>query len=208
MCSTDFPFAVMPQGYAVRRFNEGGPSFADRARTFGQGLSFGTSDEAEAFLRSLMSKQSYRDIKTDIEGQREAYRAANPIEALALEMGGAFVPGIAGAFIPGGQGATLGALGRAARVMDAPVEAMLARMSPAALKSLQVRLPGRLAVGVADEMLTGAAQSVGSADTFAEVPDRVASELLENAIGSLAVRGVTAGGKRVIANRKARKAAK
>jgi hypothetical protein len=28
MRSTDFPFAVMPQDYAVRRFDKGGPAFA------------------------------------------------------------------------------------------------------------------------------------------------------------------------------------
>lgn len=32
MRSTDFPFAVMPQGYAVRRFDKGGPAFAVRIR--------------------------------------------------------------------------------------------------------------------------------------------------------------------------------
>jgi hypothetical protein len=201
MRSTDFPFAVTPQGYAVRRFDKGGPSFADRARTMGQGLSFGTSDEVEAFLRSLMSKQSYRGIKTDIEGQREAYRAANPTEALALEMGGAFVPGLAGAFIPGGQGATLGALGRAARVMDAPVAAMLARLSPAALKSLQARLPGRLAVGVADEMLTGAVQSVGKADTTDNITRSIVEDAPLNAVASLGVRGGTEGVKAFRARR-------
>jgi hypothetical protein len=28
MRSSNFPFAVMPQGYAVRRFDKGGPAFA------------------------------------------------------------------------------------------------------------------------------------------------------------------------------------
>jgi len=83
------------------------------------------------------------------------------------------------------------------------------RFAPSAAANLASRgVLARTALPLADELLTGAVQSVGSADTFAEAPDRVASELLDNAIGSLAVRGVTAGGKRVIANRKTRKVAK
>jgi hypothetical protein len=202
MRSTDFPFAVMPQRYAVRRMNGGG--MANTARSVGQGLTFGTADEIEAFLRSLAGREGYRDIKNRIEADRMAFAEANPGTSISAELAGAALPGLIGAFVPGGQGATLGALSRAARVMDAPVEAMLARMAPNVLRGLQARLPGRLGVGIADEVVTGAGQSAGRADTTEDIPAAIADEALLNAAGALAVRGGTEGVKKLHARRKRR----
>ena len=194
-------------------------------RSLLEGLTFNNAGELEAALRAAAAQRNisldelmrrYRDTKAQVVGDHQRWIEKNPRADLAANFAGMLVPGVVGAFVPGGQGATAAAatrgasfLPRVARAMAEPVTVMAERFAPSAAANLASRgALGRLALPLADEMLTGAVQSVGSADTLAEAPDRVASELLENAIGSLAVRGVTAGGKRVIANRKARKAAK
>lgn len=174
----------------------------------GQGLSFGFSDEGEAALRALaqFDPAQYRAIKDRIEAERRAWAEANPNMAMGAETVGAMVPGVVGAFVPGGQGATVGALGRIARVMDAPVERFAARVAPRALAALQSRRLGRLGVGVADETATGAVQSAGEARTTQDIPQTVQEAAPMNALTSLAVRGATgAGGLAVKRIRKGKK---
>lgn len=81
-----------------------------RIRTTAQGLSFGTSDEAEAYARSLFEDRPYEEILAEIRGGLKAYKEARPLEALGYEVGGAAIP----ALIPGGQGSLLRAAGRGA----------------------------------------------------------------------------------------------
>lgn len=177
--------------------------FVNGLRSFGQGLTFGTSDEVEAYLRSLMGGD-YRAIKNRIEGDREAWARAHPGYDVAAQSAGALVPGLVGAFVPGGQPGALGALARVARGADAPMERLLARMSPAMLERLAARLPGRLAVGVGDEMLTGAAQSAGQAARPEDVPSTIADDALINAAMSLGVRGATEGAGYAVRRRRKR----
>lgn len=174
----------------------------------GQGLTFGFSDEGEAALRALaqFDPAQYRAIKDRIEAQRRAWAEANPGTAMGAETVGALVPGVVGAFVPGGQAATAGTLARIARVMDAPVERFAARVAPRALSALQSSRLGRLAVGVADETATGAAQSAGEARTTQDIPQAVQEAAPMNALASLAVRGATgAGGLAVKRIRKGKK---
>lgn len=182
--------------------------WSNLARQVGQGLSFGFSDEGEAALRALaqFDPAQYRAIKDRIEAERRAWAEANPNMAMGAETVGAMVPGVVGAFVPGGQGATVGALGRIARVMDAPVERFAARVAPRALAALQSRRLGRLGVGIADETATGAVQSAGEARTTQDIPQAVQEAAPMNALTSLAVRGATgAGGLAVKRIRKGKK---
>jgi hypothetical protein len=159
MRSTDFPFAVMP-----RRFDKGGPSFADRARTVAKGATFAFNDEIEAGLRALaqLDPAAYQSEVARIRAQQAAYEAANPKESALFEIGGAMLPGL----LPGGQG--------------------LAATRVAALAAKAPRLAARIAPVVGQTAL----YSVGTADDTTDVPSSVASDvgqgLVEYGIGAVA----------------------
>ena len=170
---------------------------ANAVRQFGQGLTFGTSDELEALVRSGLGQGDYAKIKAELERQRKAWADKNPYSSSAAELAGSAVPGIVGAFTPGGQGATVATLGRVARAVDAPLERLLARYGPKALQALQKRLPGRLAVGVGDEALNGMLYSVGQAESYKDIPQQIKDDLLQNTLMSLGVRLGTEGAAKV-----------
>ena len=159
MRSTDFPFAVMPQ-----RFDKGGPSFADRARTVAKGATFAFNDEIEAGLRALaqLDPAAYQREVARIRAQQAAYEAANPYESAGLEIGGALLP----ALLPGGQG-----------------------LAAARVASLAAKAP-RLAARIAPVVGQTALYSVGAADDTTDVPSSVASDvgqgLVEYGIGAVA----------------------
>lgn len=146
MRSTDFPFAVMPQ-----RFDKGGPSFVDRARTVAKGATFAFNDEIEAGLRALakLDPAAYQREVARIRAQQAAYEAANGPEALGLEIGGAFLP----ALLPGGQG-----------------------LAAARMASLAAKAPR--AAAVAPVVGEAALYGVGAADSMADIPRSVGEELL------------------------------
>ena len=146
MRSTDFPFAVMPQ-----RFDKGGPSFADRARTVAKGATFAFNDEIEAGLRALaqLDPAAYQREVARIRAQQKAYEDANKAESFGLEMAGGLLP----ALLPGGQG------------VAATRMAALAARSP---------LAARIAPVAGEAALYG----VGAADSMADIPRSVGEEAL------------------------------
>lgn len=182
---------------------------ANLLRQFGSGLSFDTTDEAEAALRAYLLRQGeYRKLKEDIERQREAWAEENPKMAMGALIGGALVPGVVGSVLPGGQGAAASSVGRVARTLDAPLEALLKRYAPTALDSLQASLLGRIGTGVGDEVLNGAMYSAGQADTVTDIPQQVRDDALANAVTSLGMRGATEGipaTRRYLKDKKAKK---
>lgn len=72
-----------------------------KLKTVLQGLSFGSSDEVEAFVRSL-GKEDYDTVLQSIRDDLSMFREANPLQALALESGGAVASSIAAAPFTGG----------------------------------------------------------------------------------------------------------
>lgn len=146
MRSTDFPFAVTP-----RRFDKGGPSFTDRARTVAKGAMFAGNDEAEAFLRAVaqFNPDAYASELERIRKEQKAYEDANKAESFGLEMAGGLLP----ALLPGGQG------------VAATRMAALAARSP---------LAARIAPVVGEAALYG----VGAADSMADIPRSVGEEAL------------------------------
>jgi hypothetical protein len=153
MRSTDFPFAVMP-----RRFDKGGPSFADRARTVAKGATFAFNDEIEAGLRALaqLDPAAYQREVARIRAQQAAYEESNKAESFGLEMAGGLLP----ALLPGGQG--VAATRMAALAAKAP---RLARIAPA--------------IGGAVPVLGEAAlYGVGAADSMADIPRSIGEEAL------------------------------
>ena len=146
MRSTDFPFAVTP-----RRFDKGGPSFTDRARTVAKGAMFAGNDEAEAFLRAVaqFNPDAYASALERIRKEQKAYEDANKAESFGLEMAGGLLP----ALLPGGQG------------VAATRMAALAAKSP---------LAARIAPVAGEAALYG----VGAADSMADIPRSVGEEAL------------------------------
>lgn len=166
---------------------------ANVVRQFGEGLSFGNAAELEALLRSGLGQGEYAKIRDALELQRKEWAKKNPYPSGAAEIVGSAIPGLVGAFIPGGQAGTVATVGRIARAVDAPLERLMARYSPAALQALQKRFAGRMAVGVGDEAINGALYSVGQAPTREEIPNQVEKDVLENMLISLGVRAGTEG---------------
>lgn len=96
------------------------PAEKQRLRAFGQGVSLGFADELEAAVRNPLSAlgsalglsegKNYSERLEIIRNKLDSYRSENPLEAMALEMGGAILPTLAaGAFTAGTGGAAVGA---------------------------------------------------------------------------------------------------
>lgn len=162
-------------------------------RQFAEGLTFGNAAELEALLRSGLGQGEYAKIKAELERRRQAWANKNPVSSTVAELGGSALPGIAGAFIPGGQAGTVATVGRVARAVDAPLERLMARYSPAVLEALQKRFAGRMAVGLGDEVANGALYSAGQAPTMQDIPKQIENDLIPNVLMSLGVRGGTEG---------------
>jgi hypothetical protein len=183
-----------------------------------EGLSFNNAGELEAMVRSgVLGQGDYYKLKADLERRQKEWAAKNVKADLAAQFGGALLPAVAGAFVPGpGWAATastgaraLSALPRIARVMAEPVTVAAERFAPRVAANLASRGPlARAALPLADELLTGVVQSIGSANTMRDAPSQIAQDLPVNAAGSLAVRGVSAGGKRALAALRARRNAR
>ncbi len=65
---------------------------SQKMRTFLQGVSMGWSDEVEGAIASMFSDNTYDEERDAIRAKLNAYKAANPNEALSLEVIGAIVP--------------------------------------------------------------------------------------------------------------------
>jgi hypothetical protein len=177
---------------------------ANLGRSVLEGLTFNNAGEIEAAIRAASQGDlnKYRQLKRQVEGDYRRWADKNPGSSLAGEFSGALLPGVVGAFVPGGQGASVSAasmIPRVARAMAEPLTVAAERFAP----SLAVR--GARVLPLADEVLTGAVQSVGSADTLADAPERIAEDMPTNVAGSLAVRGANAALKKRLAVRRARK---
>lgn len=150
---------AMKRGGAVKGYKNGGPTFRDRARSVGQGVTFGFGDEIEGGVRALgrsisegdlsSLRQKYLRERDMIRAQQKAYEDANPLESLAYEGGGAMLTGL----IPGMQGAT------AARV------AQIAARSPKL---------ARAAAMAGETALYGA----GTAESVRDIPRSIRDEAL------------------------------
>ena len=72
-----------------------------KLRTVLQGLSFGSSDEIEAFIRQI-GPQNYEEALSAIRSDLKNFQKNNPIQSTALEAGGAILPALAAAPFTGG----------------------------------------------------------------------------------------------------------
>jgi hypothetical protein len=191
------------RGGAVQRYREGGPTFRDRARAFGEGALFGFNDEIEAGVRAAPSlmrgsfRDDYRRNVDQIRAEQERYMDENLGEYMALMMGGAMAP----ALVPGMQGAA------AARVASVAPRATAAGRGLAvkAAKAAPKRVRGSVVstAKAAPEILgQSALYGVGVADDVRSIPRSMAEEmglgLGVYGAGSLAARPIKRGVKKVV----------
>ena len=74
---------------------------SQKFRTTMQGATLGFADEIESFARSMVDTRPYEEIRDEIRAKVNAYKEANPTEALSLELLGSVAP-TAAAFLVGG----------------------------------------------------------------------------------------------------------
>lgn len=166
------PVALKNGGNAKKK----GYDYANAARTFGQGLTFGFGDEIEARLRSGLDNEEYRRERDRIRALQEIYAQRNPKMAMALE----------GAGMVGGS-LLAPSLGGARVLANAPRAA-------------------RFAVGAADDLLQGAAYGAGKARERRDIVNDIRQDALGNALAYSVASGVGAGGRRLARTAPARAA--
>lgn len=167
------PIALKNGGNAKKKK---GYDYANAARTFGQGLTFGFGDEIEARLRAGLNERAYRDEVNRIRALQEKYAQRNPKMAMALE----------GAGMVGGS-LLAPSLGGARVLANAPRAA-------------------RFAVGAADDLLQGAAYGAGKAREQRDIVNDIRRDALGNALAYSVASGVGAGGRRLARTAPARAA--
>jgi hypothetical protein len=154
----------MYRGGHVQRFKNGGQpkagyDYANAARTFGQGLTFGFGDEIEAKLRALASKdpKAYENEVKRIRLAQQGYAEANPMTSGGLEMAGM----VGGAML---------------------TPSLAALRVPGAVSRVAARAPrlSKFGVGLVEDGLQGAAYSAGKAEPIRGEPETSRMQAVRN----------------------------
>jgi hypothetical protein len=110
--------------------------FAGLGRSAAQGISFGTADEVEAFVRSLVGEETYKQKRDKIRAGLEKFRSDFPVEAYGTEIA-ASIPsgvglartlarlGVKGAMKQAGAGGAAYGAGAAEEMADVPTSAAI-----------------------------------------------------------------------------------
>ena len=97
----------MAQGYRMIGTGDAAPEapsperftpkyFAGLGRSAAQGITFGTADEIEGFVRSLIGEETYKQERDKIRAGLEKFRSDFPVEAYGTEIA-ASIPTMGGA---------------------------------------------------------------------------------------------------------------
>lgn len=125
---------VEPKAPTAERFTP--EYFAGLGRSAAQGISFGTADEIEAFVRSLVGEETYKQKRDKIRAGLEKFRSDFPVEAYGTEIA-ASIPsgaglvrtlgkyGVKSALKKAGAGGALYGAGAAEEMSDVPISATL-----------------------------------------------------------------------------------
>ena len=167
------PARGMYRGGTVQAFRNGGNKgkpkdvgydYANALRTLAQGASFGTADEAEGYVSSLLSGRSYEDERDERRRLIERYALANPNTALALE----------GAGMIGGS-LLMPSLGATRMVASAP------------------RL-ARIGAAFGDDLAQGIAYTAGKSKEMRDIPRDIRKDAAGNVAAFVGATGVEHGG--------------
>lgn len=108
--------------------------FAGLGRSAAQGITFGTADELEAFFRSLVGEETYKQKRDKIRSGLEQFRSDFPVEAYGTEIA-ASIPsgvglaanlgrmGVRSVLAKAGAGGAAYGAGAAEEIEDVPVDA-------------------------------------------------------------------------------------
>jgi len=110
--------------------------FAGLGRSVAQGITFGTADEIEGFVRSLIGEKTYKQERDKIRAGLEKFRSDFPVDAYGAEiaasiptMGGAAAGltrlGVKGAIKQSGLGGAAYGAGAAEEIEDVPVSSAI-----------------------------------------------------------------------------------
>jgi hypothetical protein len=136
---------------------------AGLARSIGQGITFGTADEAEGFVRSILGDQTYKQARDQVRKELEQFRSDYPKTAYGSEIASSIampmgVAGLAGRGIAKGGQRFAPELTEAIRQTAAKAGQKIATAAPrttAALTSKPAKAAGMSAAygaGAAEEM--------------------------------------------------------
>ena len=120
-------------------------STATKLRAVLQGLSFGSADEIEAFIRSLGGADQ-EEVLDSIRTNLELYRQADPIGSITREAAGAIIPTVLAAPFTGGASVPAG-VGRLAALGAVEGGAYAFNTGEGGFKNRAARVPGGAATG-------------------------------------------------------------
>jgi hypothetical protein len=161
---------------------------AGLARSIGQGITFGTADEAEGFVRSILGDQTYKQARDQVRKELDQFRSDYPKTAYGSEIASSIAMplGVAGLAAKG--------VAKGATKLNAPLaEAIRQTVTKGAQKA-----PKALTGKTAKATGISAAYGAGAADEMSDVP---ASAAIAGGLGAglqRAAPAVTAGAAELI----------
>ena len=79
----------------IKKSKTGGVKDYARA-ILGQGFGLGFGDEAEAYVRSILSNKEYDEVIKEVRSEIEEFREEQPVAAYGSELAGGLLTGVAG----------------------------------------------------------------------------------------------------------------
>ena len=116
----------------IKKSKTGGVKDYARA-ILGQGLGLGFGDEAEAYVRSILSGKEYDEVIKEVRSEIEEFREEQPVAAYGSELAGGLLTGVAG----------LGRTALAQAVKKAPKTTLMPILPPLYHKGLCTGAPQR-----------------------------------------------------------------
>ena len=169
-------------GFDVMEFASG------LARSIGQGVTFGTADEAEGFVRSILGDQTYKQARDQVRKELEQFRSDYPEVAYPAEIGAsiAMPMGVAGL---AGRG-----IAKGATKLNEPLAEAIRQTVTKGVQKAPKALTGKPAQAAG----MSAAYGAGAAEEMSDVPQSMVTAGALGAGLQKAAPAVTAGAAELI----------
>ena len=165
------------------------------ARSIGQGITFGTADEAEGFIRSILGDQTYKQARDQVRKELDQFRTEYPVTAYGSEIGASVAMPLGVAKLAG-KGIVKGA-----EMINKPLADFAAQKAAQAGQKIATAAPKttRIATGKPAQVAGASAlYGAGAAKEMSDVPESMA---IAGALGAglqKAAPAVTAGAAELI----------
>ena len=145
------------------------------ARSIGQGITFGTADEAEGFIRSVLGDKTYKQARDQVRKELDQFRTQYPKTAYGSEIGASVAMPLGVAKLAG-KGIVKGA-----EMLNKPLTDFAAQKVAQAGQKIATAAPkttkaATSPVGTATGL--GAAYGVGAAPEVSDVPEYAATSAI------------------------------